>query len=189
MSRPLATVSVRHDVRRAVVEIQKLREDVSDKATYRALNRALDKVATETGREIRKVYNVKHRAVLNAIKKQRARAGRLYAVMEMRGTRIPLIEFSATWKRGQKTGASVKVLVRGARKRIQGAWIGVHGHTGALQVFQRVGKERYPIKSLRSVSVPQAFSNEAVIAAVNAIAAESFGKNYEQQLRFLTRGR
>jgi predicted methyltransferase MtxX (methanogen marker protein 4) len=106
--------------------------------------------------------------------------------MILKGTRIPLIEFSANWKRTYRIGASVKVLVGGRRKRIRGAFIAVHTHTGARQVFVRRGSDNYPIVALRSVSVPQAFNKQAVIEAVNTIAAETFAKNYEQQLVFLT---
>jgi hypothetical protein len=42
------------------------------KATYRAINRAVDKTVTETSREVRKVYNLRDRAVKAAMKKRYA---------------------------------------------------------------------------------------------------------------------
>jgi hypothetical protein len=50
----------------------------------------------------------------------------------------------------------------------------------------RRGRERYPIKSLRSVSVPQQFANKVVREAVDVAVRESFDKNFRQQLKFLS---
>jgi len=203
VTRGLARVSVRSDVRRAVVEIQKLREDVSTKATYRALNRALDKVATETGREIRKVYNVKQRAIKSALRKRRAHPKSLFARLIVEGVRLNLIEFAARavnpWNvpgRRRRPGGGVSVQVKRAsgRKVIRGAFITAAtannarggGSAGMRQVWTRVGADRLPIRTLRSLSVPQAFSNQAVLAALRTVAAETFNKNFQQQIRFLS---
>jgi len=182
-------VSVRSTIKSVIADFRAETAAIEEKATVRALNRALDQAATGASREIRKVYNIKHRVVMRALKKDRARKGKLTATLHMSGARIPLIEFAARWTRKTRVGASVQVKVGGGRKRIRGAFIGVHGYTGARQVFVRRGKQQYPIKSLRSVSVPQAFSAEAVIAAIQALARESFTRNFQQQLRYLsTRG-
>lgn len=187
-------ISVRSDIKRAVAEFSAERKAV-EKATYRALNRALDKAATDTGREIRKEYNVKQRAIRSALRKRRASSKSLFAKLLVEGVRLGLIEFDARWSR-RMPGASVKVKVQGGRKFVPGSFIGTRRwqswQDGAEQahrgVFRRVGKERYPIRYLRSVSVPQAFSNKAVLAAVERVAVETFNKNLQQQLRFLTGG-
>lgn len=182
-------VSVRSNIRSVIADFRAETGAIEEKATVRALNRALDQTATATSREIRKVYNVKHRAVMKALKKLRAYKGKPTATLSISGARIPLIEFGARWTRKTKVGASVQVKVAGGRKRIKGAFIGVHGHTGHRQVFVRTTPKQYPIKTLRSISVPQAFSAEAVIAAIRAVAVDSFTRNFEQQLRFLGRAR
>lgn len=206
MTRRLASVSVRTDVKRAVVEIHKLRDDVSKKATFRALNRALNKVATETGREIRKVYNVRQRAIMNALRKRRAHTKSLYARLIVEGARLGLIEFAARavnpWnvkgrKRKPGGGVSVQIKVAGGRKVIQGAFITAAtannarggGSAGMRQVWRRAGAARLPIRNLRSLSVPQAFANEAVLRALRTVASDTFNKNFAQQIRFLTGGR
>jgi hypothetical protein len=190
-------MSVRLDVRsnidRVVVDFRAQREQVAT-ATYRALNRALDKSSTESSREIRKVYNLKDRAVKASLKKVRANKNRLWAQLRIEGARIGLIEFDARWRPGQKIGATVRVKRASGRQAIEGAFIGTrrwnswqdggeHAHRG---VFKRVGKARYPIRYLRSISIPQAFSNRAVVAAVQAIAIATFDKNFTQQLTYLS---
>jgi hypothetical protein len=191
---------VRHDVRRAIIEAQKLREDVSEKAIYRALNRALDKVATETGREIRKVYNVKQRAIMAALRKHRANRKRLTARLVVEGVRLGLIEFAARavnpWnvagRRHRRLGGGVSVQIKVAvgRKIVKGAFIAARGggSEGMRQVWRRAGFDRLPILTLRSISVPQAFANQAVLAALRTVARDTFNTNFAQQIRFLTQG-
>lgn len=197
-------VSVRSNIRQVAAEFRALSEQVTGKAIVRALNRALDSSQTAANREIRKTYNVKARAVSAAMKKRRATSGSKnpVAILELSGTRIALIEFAARKKwvktrRGRRQEVSVQVLVRGARKVVQGGFIATrtytqtNPHSGAsydqahTMVFKREGKGRYPIRTLRSVSIPQAFLNKSVLAAVQAVSIESFDKNYRQQLRFL----
>lgn len=184
-------VDVRGDMRAAMADLQAVRETVVNKATYRALNRALDRVATEASREIRKVYNVRHRAVLATMRKRRASSGSLFAQLRLEGPRIGLIEFDARWDR-RSQGATVRVRVRSGRRTVRGSFIatrrwadrsgGDHAHRG---VFRRAGKARFPIRYLRAISIPQAFANESVLRAVDAVSRAEFVKAYEQQLRFL----
>jgi hypothetical protein len=181
-------VNVRSNFDRVIAEFTPLHKGIIDKAKVRALNRTMDSVQTVAIKKIRERYNVKAAVVRKAMKKLRAHRaqGSAFAMLEISGARLPLIEFAATWKRGQKIGASVKVLRGGPRKRIPGAFIGVHGYTGARQVFVRRGRERYPIKSLRSVSVPQQFANKVVREAVDVAVRDAFDKNFRQQLKFLS---
>jgi hypothetical protein len=195
-------VDVRTDIKRAVAEFHAFRGDVG-KATYRALNRALDKVATETGREIRKEYNVKAKAIRSALRKRRAHKKSLFARLIVEGVRLGLIEFSPRavnpWnvkgrRRRPGGGVSVQIKVRGGRKLIAGAFITAStsnnakggGSMGMKQVWRRKTKARDSMLTLRSISVPQAFANEAVIKALEKVAGETFNKNFEQQIRFLS---
>lgn len=195
-------VDVRTDIKRAIVEFRSFRGDV-DKATYRALNRAIDKVATETGREIRKEYNVRQGVIRAALKKQRAYKGKLFARLVVEGVRLGLIHFAARavnpWnvkghRRRPGGGVSVKIKVKGARKLIRGAFITAStannftggGSMGMKQVWRRQSKARDSMLTLRSLSVPQAFANQAVLAALEKVAVETFNKNFAQQIRYLS---
>ena len=63
---------------------------------------------------------------------------------------------------------SPKVLRAGPRVAYKGAFIAKHGSIGRLQVMVRVGKDQYPIKTLRAISIPVTLRNKAVRAALQA---------------------
>lgn len=185
-------ISVRSDMKRTIAEFSLERKKI-DTATFRALNRAQDKVATEAGREIREVYNVRQKAITSAFRKRRASRASLTARLLVEGVRLGLIEFSA---RQTAQGVTVRILKAGGRKLVRSAFITAStrgnyrggGSQGINQVWRRQGKERYPIFPLRSVSIPQAFSNKAVLAVLEKHATETFNKNLQQQLRYLSGG-
>lgn len=176
-------VDVRSNLKQVAAEFRQYTEKVTDKALVRALNRALDQSATAANREIRKTYNLKASAVAKTFNKKRTFQGSLLpaATLEIKGARIGLIEFAA---RQNRTGVSVSIKVGGGRKTVPHAFITTvrSGYTG---VFRRTGKARYPIKTLRSISVPRAFLNRVVLQAVKAVAVTSFMTNYRQQIKFL----
>lgn len=176
-------VDLRSNLKKVSADFRALTENIKEKATVRALNRALDQSATAANREIRKVYNLKVAVVAKAFKKKYAREKMVYpvAVLEVSGSRIGLIEFDAKQVR---RGVSVRVRRGGRRKTRKGAFIATtrSGYTG---VFERRGRERYPIKNLKSITLPRAFTNAAVIKAVKQVARESIVKNFKQQLQFL----
>lgn len=188
----MIAVDVRSNISSVLAEFRADTREVVSTATVRALNRALDQSATAGTREIRKRYNVKAAVVAKALKKIRAskRLGGLVAILRVEGARIPLIEFDAREKkvksaRGPRRAVSVKVLVGGERKVVAGGFVGTHGGSGTRGIFKRTGRGRYPIKYRRSVSIPQAFTNETVLEVVKRVAAESFRSNFAQQIRFL----
>jgi hypothetical protein len=217
-------VDVRSNMREVLAEFRARTAAIKDKAIVRALNRALDQTATEASREIRKVYNIKHAAVLKAMKKTKATSASLTSTMTLRGRRIGLIEFAARavnpWNvkgRGHKPGGGVSVQIKraGGRTLIKGAFIAAGtannykggGSAGMLQVWRRIGYEaaisrgvrwnslggwreggargEEPIISLRSISLPKAFQDKAVLAAVKKVSNASFTKNYKQQIQYL----
>ncbi len=217
-------VDVRSNIREVTAEFRARSAAIKDKATLRALNRALDQTATEASREIRKVYKLKHAAVLKAMTKKKATAASLTAVLALRGRRIGLIEFAARavnpWNvKGRRHkpggGVSVQIKVAGGRTLIKGAFIAAGtannsrggGSAGMLQVWRRIGYDaaagrgirwnalggwreggargEEPIISLRSISLPKAFQDKAVLAAVKKVSTESFTKNFAQQVKYL----
>jgi hypothetical protein len=191
-------------------------------ATIRALNRGIEKARTNASREIRKVYNIKHGAILKVMSVQKARKGELYAQLIVggkgKGRRLNLIEFSPRavnpWNikgRSHKNrggGVSVQIKVGGPRTLIPGAFIAAStknnyqggGSAGMRQVWRRheyffgAGGNRWNQKAshgedvivnLRSLSIPQAFANKVVIAAVAQAAVEVFEKTFNQQVEYL----
>jgi hypothetical protein len=183
--------------------LKRFRADVRDmpKAIERGLNRALERSNTLAARGIGKPsgrYNVRQAAVRKALKPARASAkGRRFeAVLKVQGARIPLIEFEARERTvtvtatrfGRKRRAvSVKVLRGGSRKDVLGAFMQMAGGSlaGRRALFKRVGPARYPIKFLRSVSIPRAFLHKSVLQPVQAGAIEAFRTNFLQQVKFM----
>lgn len=177
-------VEVHSNIHQVVAEWRLLTDGLVNKAIVRALNRAQDQAATAANREIRKVYKIKAGAVSAAFKKRRAstKGAVMSAVLEVRGKRIGLIEFTP---RKTAKGITVQIKVDAGRKLLPGSFIATNSHTGYRGVFRRVGKSRYPIVNLRSITVPQAFYNRTVLKAINQVANESFEKTYRQQVKYL----
>lgn len=178
-------MSMESNVREIGARINALADGVQNTATLRAINRAVDAVSTEANKEVRKIYRIRAQVVRRAITKKRAFRGQavLSGAVVFRGKRLNLSDFNA---RQTKKGVSVQVLVDGPRKVLPGVFIATNTATGFRGVFRRVGKSRYPIKNLKSVSVPQAIGNKIVDAALRKVAHDTFRKNFAQQLTYLT---
>lgn len=197
-------IDVRGTARELIAEV---RADVKQagRAQVMAINRTAEQLRTQAGREVRQVYNVKLAAIRKATKLLKARRESLRpsAEVSFSGRRIPLIEFAARpvnpWnvagrKHRRGGGVSVQVLVKGGRKVVEGAFITAltannyqgGGAAGIRAVFRRTGRERYPIRNLRSVSIPVMVAREAIAKVLLRFADERFEVNLEQALRYLT---
>lgn len=201
-------VDVRSNMREVQADFRARTGAIRDKATVRALNRALEQTATEASRKLRARYTFKHAAVQKAMKKIKATSASLTATLELRGRRISLIEFRARavnpWNEPGRAhrrtggGVSVQVKVGGGRKIIPHAFIATT-RAGYRGVFIRESEPGAPkltggyqpygvdnrIVNLRSVSLPKAFQERSVLEAVKKVSRDSFEKNYRQQIRFL----
>jgi len=196
------TFDVRSNIGGVMADMRAFGDAIADKAIMRALNRALDQSATATSREIRKVYNLRHRTIMGQMDKKKATRNSLAATLVVgahrRGRgfvggsgRIGLIEFDATWSR-RRPGASVKVMVAGGRKMIAHSFI-TTVRSGAFAGYRGVAIRKYLNQKgersfvfLRGMSIPQSFLNAKVQKAVKTVARESFEKNFAQQVRHLT---
>lgn len=202
-------IKVSLDIRSNVAaSIAKLGAETSEKlkqAQVNALNRTIDQLRTEAGREIRKEYNVTLRGIRQAAAIRYARAGNLFPWTELtfKGRPINLVEFGARalnpWNiKGRRHnrrggGVSVQVKVAGGRKVIAGAFLATiksGQNAGKQGVFRRSGPEHWaPIKFLPSLSLPEMAERRAISAALLKFADEKFTANFEQQVVYqLTRG-
>lgn len=202
-------VKVSIDIRSQVADaIAKRGAEVSDKtfkAQVSALNRTVDQLRTEAGREIRSEYNVTLRGVRQASKIIYARAGSKFPFTELSfsGRAINLFEFGARavnpWNiKGRKHnrrggGVTVQVKVAGGRKLIAGAFLATiksGQNAGKQGVFRRSGPgSRAQIKFLPSISLPEMAEARAISAALLKFGSERFIVNFDQQLKFrLTQG-
>lgn len=177
-------VDVRSNARKVLAEFRAFEDGLRDKAVMRAINRAVDTAQTVGNRKIREEYNLKASAVSSSMRKIRARrgmAGRASGMLVVSGRAVGLINFSANQTR---RGVSVLIKKGNGRKVLSHAFIATT-KSGYRGVFVRTEGTRYPIKNLRSVSIPLTFINKIVMAAVDAATMEAFERNLAQQTKFL----
>jgi len=187
-------IDVRSNIDQVTATIRALPDRIKDRAILRSINRAVDAIATESSTQIRKVYNLKHRAILAALTKHKASRVTLRGDVTFKGRRVPLIEFDARWRQGQPVGATAKIFVGGQRVPYRGSFIAAAtrnnyrggGSAGMMQVFKRVGKNPYPIRTLKGISIPLTLRNKAVSDAIRKVASDAFTKTFSQQVKYLT---
>jgi hypothetical protein len=190
------TVSVRGDISRALRKLDVTREQAR-KAIPRALNKTATTARAEAAREIRSAgYGLKIAAIKKSIRIIRATGSQLRAIVRASGKPIPLIEYAA-----RQTRAGVTVNVLRGRKLIKGVFIATmpSGHRGVVRrkglTSKRVirkGRVAYsglPIQELFGPSVPAAFANSVVQAALISAIRKRFPEVLRQELRFAGLGR
>ena len=146
-------------------------------AARSALNKLIirgRKVATQ---KVREVYNIQARLLKDRTKVYKATNQRPEASLVIRGRRMPLILFGAKQSR---RGVSVRVKREGGRKLISGAFIATMP-SGTPQVWMRLGKSRYPIRMLWTVSPAKMFEKEGA-KAFEAIIKKDMASMLKQEL-------
>lgn len=195
----MIAVDVRSNIREVSANFSGAQKNL-EKATERALNAAVRKANTVSSKRIRDRYNLKTAVVSKALHNEYAsrRLVVMFSELQVRGRPIPLVEFSANEKTVRvktkhwgktRFGVSVKVLRGGKRKDVKGGFMVTTGGSlaGKRSIFKRVGKNRYPIKFLSSVSIPTAFLNRTIQQAVKSEGTDAFNKTLQQQLKFLSK--
>ncbi len=205
----MISVDISTNLNAVRARIVSLSTDLQEKAAARALNRAGDQGITRASREIRRVYNISASRVRSQIKVvQRARLGNLAFVFRVSGKRIALAEFSP---RQTKKGVTIQIKKGGARKLIPHAFLATmsSGHTGVFVRsygskgrvpgdvgYFRTGKgsrirphfdSDTPISEFYSLDVPKMVTEQTVVAAVKSEINDSFMRNFQQQVDFLSR--
>lgn len=195
------SLDIRSNVAASIAKIGAETSAKTKKAQVRALNRTIDQLRTEAGREIRKEYNVTLRGIRQASQIRYALEGSSFPFTELtfKGRPINLVEFAARavnpWnlpgrKHNRKGGGvTVQVKVAGGRKLVRGAFLATiksGQNAGKQGVFRRSGPEsRSTIKFLPSLSLPEMAERKAIAAALLKFAGVKFNTNFDQQLKFL----
>lgn len=162
--------------------LDKLPQELRDKAIRPALNKVAEKARAEINRAIPQEFAVKASEVRNAVEIRKAKGDKLEAVISIfgssrkRGRSLNLIHFLAAVQaagqafkvRGKKlTKADQAALQKqlgflikkgGGIKKIEGAFIGNKGRT----VFMREGKGRLPIKPVQVIGFSQMFNSKRI---------------------------
>ena len=145
-----------------------------EKALYFAKNRALNTVKTELARGVPKKYDTKQKTI-----RDRTRVNKNTGEVSVTGSPIRLFKFrvTPTSPRKQLVTASVKR----ASKSLPNAFV-QQMRNGTIGVFERVGKSRYPIRQLYSVSAPQMAGNEEVLEAAMERASIVFDERLSHEI-------
>lgn len=145
-----------------------------EKALYFAKNRALNTVKTELARGVPKKYDTRQKTI-----RDRTRVNKNTGEVSVTGSPIRLFKFrvTPTSPKRQLVTASVKR----ARKSLPNAFVQRMGN-GTTGVFERVGKSRYPIRQLYTVSAPQMAGNEEVLEGAMERASIVFDERLSHEI-------
>ena len=162
------------------------------KALKNAINATAKQARKELAQEAQKTYVVKSGGFNKAMTIKNATAGSLEAVIKARGAPLPLKDFKVS-PASARTGAArpdvvkAKVLKASGMKALQKGDIKafvVRFKSGHVDVAQRQGPPRLPIKTLYSNSIPKMLGNEKrVFKVVKPNINKNLQENIDKQVR------
>jgi len=189
-------ISIRSNFPEVQKALNRLADDVGNRALTRAMNRTVEQGRTQMARQISTDYRIKVRDARDRLFVWRARAkpgqlvfeAALEATRRGQGRSMNLIGFVTsaprTLKSGKKTQIKFQIKRGGGRKQITGAFIGNRGRT----VFIRTGAARLPIKALNTIDVPEMFNARRINDAVRKVMLERFEVNFQREMRAVLGG-
>jgi len=172
---------------RLTMELKGFEKEVGE-ATYHALKRTVDFVATQIGRIVPKSYAIKASDVKDTLKKKYPSKSNLSAGVESKGHTLSFYHFPHSPKVPQPAGRKYKV--KATIKRESGSRTVstdpkpfIATLTGGIShVVKRKGQERKPIVVLRTLSIPQMITNKKVGDEIQKAAMEKFDERLEHEI-------
>ncbi len=156
------------------------------KALKNALNQTARQARTDLKNQVRKQYTVKAGKVSQAMRIQKATNTKLDATIFVKGKVLNITNYKTS---APKKGAKAQVKKDGGLKQLVGpkeitAFKGKNG-----LIWQRRGKGRYPIKPLKSLSIPKAVGDEKkVYGVVRPEIKRNLKANVDAQVRRILGG-
>ena len=200
------TISVKHDIDRAIRDLDDTARQKVPRAAARALNKVGAQAKTQAAREIKDRYQIGTRMISKYISvARRASPSSLTVEVRAEGRPLPILAFKA---RQTRKGVTVEV-VRGNRKLISHAFIKTmkSGHRGVFARTRAAGASGYlggsfqfrhgkgsrlrkkgndlPIGELLTLGIPQAFSNRMVIERLDKLVRDKFPEIFRHELDFI----
>lgn len=175
-------------LKRVAVELSEYPK-VAPKAMAAALNRTITTVKTEMKREAVAAYEIKAGDVNKTLSIKRASPSKLQAVASSVGRPIALIHFKVKPKKPPTKATRKRVMVK-IKKSSGYSTINtkpsafVQNASGAINVFQRKGAARLPIKRLYSLAVPQMIGSKAVMDRIQVKANETLDKRVTHEIEY-----
>lgn len=176
-------------IERAMKELARIKNG-APRALAAAINKTLPGVRTDIRREVQQRYTAKAGKIGKSIKiSKRASPSDLTGVVAGNYKPIPLIDFKVSPKTitNPRPAGGLKVeVIKGESKMLPHAFIAPLG--GTMQIAERVGKQRFPIKVLYGPSAIAAIQDDAVFARLNQAAADRLEKNLDHEIDRLDKG-
>lgn len=152
------------------------------KVIARAANDTARSARVKLAQKAQEAYTVKSAGFKSRMKIKWATAGSMTAIITAQGRTLTLTRFKTS---APASGAKAQVVKAGGLKKlIKGnikAWKGSNG-----QIMQRKTEKRYPLKVLRSNSVPVMLGSEQRVYGIVRPKIESdLQKNIERQINWL----
>lgn len=202
----MITINIRTNFPEVAKRLEKLPDEIANKAMARALNQTVDQGKTQMARVISEEFRVKVGDVKRRLYVDRARfkgtfklsaslmatrAAGLHGNDDWRG--MNLINFLAggipkRTKTGKLRQVGFQIKRSGGRKIIPGAFVATNKKTGGTAIFIREGKGRMPIKTLTTIDIPQMFNTRRINQVVRDVMQQNFTKNFDRELRAILKG-
>jgi hypothetical protein len=164
-------------------------------ATASALNRTLDHAVTVAGKEVSEEYAITSAKAKSTIRKYKASKSLLRAYMSSKGSTLTLGSFphkpettiiartlGVKHKSSQvrvkiKRGDTLRTLNVTPKAFLQKS-------NGATNIFQREGKSRFPIRVLRTLSIPQMVGQEKTMLNIQSQTSKKLGERITHEINF-----
>lgn len=174
-----------------LADVEKLLDHIprgAERACSRALNRTTTGVRTQATRSIRDIYVIKAGDVRETMRVDKATPNKLRARLVSRGAVLGLQHFSYSPKNPNqrpKIGVRIRVRKASSAKPIAGTFL-ISGKTG---IFQRKGKERFPLERKSGPAVPSMMKTAVDERGLQEKAEERLARELEHEVDYLLKGK
>jgi acyl-CoA hydrolase len=163
----------------------------ANKVLARSINRAMENARANTVKAVRSQYTVAAGEVRKTLRVRRANAKNLTAMVTSAGKPLPLISFKTNPKTvNGRRRTPIRVAQRhGSPSTFDRAFIARARSGGELNVYERVGKKRLPMRIMWGPSVPQMVENDWVIEDIAQSARDTMNVRLDHEInRVLNEG-
>lgn len=167
-------------------QLRGVRDDIINRATASALNKAAGKVKTETSAEVRQYLLIPSREMGARIRIDKASRNKQFARVATSDYDPSLARFSPRWKQKQPGGATVKLPNRGTYTVLGAFTARAATKRGQIGVFRRKGRKRTPLVWLRASDAGLPTVGQIIEKANRKLTNKGmieFQKEFERQLR------
>lgn len=160
-------------------------EDAMKRAAVSALNKFAARIVVMLRKRSLAKYNISRRAFDRVVSVDRAKMGKYRVTILVDRVPISLSEFNPI---KSNKGVTVEI-IRGKPVEIEGAFIGTRkvgrvGSIGNLEVFQRKGKERLPIKVTTGTRIADMLRSNEMYDAIKVKYREEFADLLTSEFKF-----